>query len=269
MLESGVVFSSLLTRKNGLQVAIGAAASAAASSCRDDCCDDRCCDPHCERRRRRQLRRHDRHCQSAPVVVVAPPTAQCYQPIAKKPRPRWQPDSEAKVCPLPHCGKEFGFFESRHHCRRCGLVVCGTCSRASMMLPELEYFEHVRVCDRCVAEMREAPPMQPVAMPGPPPFLGTAGPHQYAQQPAPYGGQVPFGQPQYGAPPPQHYGSPQYAQPAPYGQAPLYGQAAYPPAYGAPGYHNPPSAPAAMHYAAPPPAPAHYDSTPSAPPMGL
>lgn len=41
--------------------------------------------------------------------------------------PSWQPDSEVQACPL--CKLPFNFFFlRRHHCRKCGRVVCGSCS---------------------------------------------------------------------------------------------------------------------------------------------
>jgi ankyrin repeat protein len=37
----------------------------------------------------------------------------------------WQPDSEAPIC--NHCHVRFHFFRRRHHCRRCGKVMCSEC----------------------------------------------------------------------------------------------------------------------------------------------
>ncbi|MEA2563916.1 MAG: hypothetical protein QOH06_5420 [Acidobacteriota bacterium] len=72
--------------------------------------------------------------------------------------PRWQPDSERTSC--NRCGKEFGFFRRRHHCRQCGLLFCAECSSKTKVL---NYPAHenpaslrdsvkkaVRVCDGCV-----------------------------------------------------------------------------------------------------------------------
>lgn len=47
--------------------------------------------------------------------------------------PEWQPDSEAKDCPI--CGRTFGFLFRRHHCRKCGRVVCSECSPHRITLP--------------------------------------------------------------------------------------------------------------------------------------
>lgn len=41
--------------------------------------------------------------------------------------PSWQPDSDVQACPL--CDLPFNFlFRRRHHCRKCGRVICGSCS---------------------------------------------------------------------------------------------------------------------------------------------
>ncbi|ODQ80969.1 hypothetical protein BABINDRAFT_59426 [Babjeviella inositovora NRRL Y-12698] len=39
----------------------------------------------------------------------------------------WQPDSLSRACPI--CSKKYTFFNRRHHCRKCGRVVCGNCSQ--------------------------------------------------------------------------------------------------------------------------------------------
>ncbi|KAI4191914.1 MAG: hypothetical protein LQ348_003350 [Seirophora lacunosa] len=47
--------------------------------------------------------------------------------------PRWQPDSEVTSCPI--CGKGFGFLFRKHHCRKCGRVVCANCSPHRITIP--------------------------------------------------------------------------------------------------------------------------------------
>ena len=47
--------------------------------------------------------------------------------------PRWQPDTEVIECPI--CGKSFGFWFRKHHCRKCGRVVCSTCSPHRITIP--------------------------------------------------------------------------------------------------------------------------------------
>lgn len=47
--------------------------------------------------------------------------------------PRWQPDSEVSNCPI--CDTQFGFFYRKHHCRKCGRVVCASCSPHRITIP--------------------------------------------------------------------------------------------------------------------------------------
>ncbi|GAA5890302.1 hypothetical protein JCM8208_002772 [Rhodotorula glutinis] len=42
-------------------------------------------------------------------------------------RPRWEPDEATSEC--RRCSKRFGLLTRKHHCRRCGLVVCASCSQ--------------------------------------------------------------------------------------------------------------------------------------------
>ena len=37
----------------------------------------------------------------------------------------------------------------KHHCRKCGSVICQSCSNERRPIPLLGYKEPVRVCDRC------------------------------------------------------------------------------------------------------------------------
>lgn len=59
----------------------------------------------------------------------------------------WEPNSASSVCRL--CGWKWGLLRHRrHHCRNCGKLVCGRCSRNNIKLPEYND-EAVRVCDKC------------------------------------------------------------------------------------------------------------------------
>lgn len=80
--------------------------------------------------------------------------------------PKWQADEEATECFL--CEEKYNFFHRRHHCRKCGRVVCGDCSgqflkyflntpivsgpdsRGETLEPNGSY----RTCDECAAEVR-------------------------------------------------------------------------------------------------------------------
>nr|CEG03029.1 unnamed protein product [Fusarium pseudograminearum CS3487] len=48
-------------------------------------------------------------------------------------RPRWQPDNEVTYCPI--CHTQFSFFVRKHHCRKCGRVVCNSCSPHRIIIP--------------------------------------------------------------------------------------------------------------------------------------
>ena len=47
--------------------------------------------------------------------------------------PRWQPDVEVNECPI--CHTTFSFFYRKHHCRKCGRVVCANCSPHRITIP--------------------------------------------------------------------------------------------------------------------------------------
>lgn len=47
--------------------------------------------------------------------------------------PRWQPDAEVTNCPI--CKHAFSFFYRKHHCRKCGKVVCANCSPHRIAIP--------------------------------------------------------------------------------------------------------------------------------------
>ena len=89
--------------------------------------------------------------------------------------PRWQPDNEAARCFV--CQSDFSFFFRKHHCRKCGRVVCNACSphritipRQYIVLPDPSEYtardpdspttrnpalgggEVVRVCNPCVPD---------------------------------------------------------------------------------------------------------------------
>ncbi|XP_015783457.1 pleckstrin homology domain-containing family F member 2 [Tetranychus urticae] len=59
----------------------------------------------------------------------------------------WVPDTETDVC--MHCrANYFNFINRRHHCRYCGLVICGDCSKNKFLIPA-QSSKPVRVCDSC------------------------------------------------------------------------------------------------------------------------
>ncbi|KAI4466940.1 pleckstrin y domain-containing family f member 2-related [Holotrichia oblita] len=59
----------------------------------------------------------------------------------------WVPDGEASVC--MHCKEtQFTLINRRHHCRKCGAVVCGPCSNKRFVLPN-QSAKPLRVCTHC------------------------------------------------------------------------------------------------------------------------
>ncbi|KAF4957477.1 hypothetical protein FSARC_11288 [Fusarium sarcochroum] len=105
-------------------------------------------------------------------------------------RPRWQPDNEVTYCPI--CHTQFSFFVRKHHCRKCGRVVCNACSPHRIIIPHqyivrppgseasmhqsllidglgAGYFDvndmsggdRVRLCNPCVPDPNTAPPQSP------------------------------------------------------------------------------------------------------------
>ncbi|KAL2284581.1 hypothetical protein FJTKL_08932 [Diaporthe vaccinii] len=53
--------------------------------------------------------------------------------------PRWQPDAEVTLCPI--CHTQFSIFIRKHHCRKCGRVVCASCSPHRITIP-YQYIVH-------------------------------------------------------------------------------------------------------------------------------
>ena len=63
----------------------------------------------------------------------------------KNQAPVWVPDGDSESCML--CKVKFTVVNRRHHCRRCGKVVCGKCSPCSFLLDNVGAVE--RVCCPC------------------------------------------------------------------------------------------------------------------------
>ncbi|KAK8088388.1 FYVE zinc finger [Apiospora hydei] len=126
--------------------------------------------------------------------------------------PRWQPDAEVTLCPI--CRTQFSIFVRKHHCRKCGRVVCANCSPHRITIP-YQYIvrppgdqallrasgiwgeegtmvdfsnigggERVRLCNPCVPDPNTTPPQsqgQPSAH-GPP--FSPRSSHQRSQSSA-------------------------------------------------------------------------------------
>ncbi|CBX94191.1 hypothetical protein IAQ61_005342 [Plenodomus lingam] len=74
-------------------------------------------------------------------------------------RNHWQADGSTSVCSASSCQEPFGFFQRRHHCRKCGGIYCWQHSANQVRLDELARFHPEgawhRACDRCHSSFRE------------------------------------------------------------------------------------------------------------------
>eukprot|EP00743_Colponemidia_sp_Colp-15_P009215 GILK01010061.1.p1 GENE.GILK01010061.1~~GILK01010061.1.p1 ORF type:complete len:354 (-),score=22.00 GILK01010061.1:100-1062(-) len=60
--------------------------------------------------------------------------------------PDWVPDHKHADCML--CSKSFSVFVRRHHCRKCGRLVCSQCSSKRLTFPTLG-LKNIRACSKC------------------------------------------------------------------------------------------------------------------------
>ena len=69
----------------------------------------------------------------------------------------WVPDEEGGGCSI--CHADFSITRRRHHCRKCGSLVCGSCSDHFISLDkgltDSQSTARVRVCDRCELILRD------------------------------------------------------------------------------------------------------------------
>lgn len=63
----------------------------------------------------------------------------------------WVPDAEILECAC--CKTEFKETDTKHHCRACGMGVCGNCSESRTSVPTRGWDHPVRICDLCVAKI--------------------------------------------------------------------------------------------------------------------
>ena len=96
--------------------------------------------------------------------------------LGVKPNAYWVPDKESPACNC--CKKKFQgvFFMGKHHCRRCGKVVCEDCSKGRQILDEVVTANGVqknpggkqRVCKTCVNDGFKlkivAPPLKTICV---------------------------------------------------------------------------------------------------------
>lgn len=91
--------------------------------------------------------------QTQPPLEFVPPET----PPA---RDQWVPDETESICMV--CRREhFTMFNRRHHCRRCGRLVCGSCSSKKMVVEGCRE-NPTRVCDQCYSYYnKDAPEESP------------------------------------------------------------------------------------------------------------
>ncbi|XP_053395117.1 zinc finger FYVE domain-containing protein 26-like [Mercenaria mercenaria] len=90
------------------------------------------------------------HTSNSPVTKVTGVTKETtfVMPLEPPPRDQWIPDSAASVCMV--CKVErFSMFNRRHHCRRCGRVVCAGCSEKVTPIKGI----NARTCEDCYREI--------------------------------------------------------------------------------------------------------------------
>jgi FYVE/RhoGEF/PH domain-containing protein 5/6 len=58
--------------------------------------------------------------------------------------PVWVSDKSSSQCTI--CLNDFSLINRRHHCRKCGILICGNCSKGRLKIGS----DMVRVCDRCI-----------------------------------------------------------------------------------------------------------------------
>lgn len=78
--------------------------------------------------------------------------------IPKVTREHWKPDNEAMECYNLSCRKNFGFFERKHHCRKCGNIFCSSCLDFQLRLdPQAQVCSNgalSKVCITCFIEFQ-------------------------------------------------------------------------------------------------------------------
>lgn len=86
----------------------------------------------------------------------------------------WIPDKATDIC-MRCTHTKFSALTRRHHCRKCGFVVCGDCSRQRFLMPRLAS-KPLRVCNLCykqlMAEKKETESLHSPTKPGHSPLGG-------------------------------------------------------------------------------------------------
>lgn len=63
----------------------------------------------------------------------------------------WVPDDSSPTC--MRCSFKFTVAHRRHHCRNCGYLVCGACSKKRVVIEHIHPTKPVRICKQCRTEL--------------------------------------------------------------------------------------------------------------------
>ncbi|CAD5120926.1 DgyrCDS9481 [Dimorphilus gyrociliatus] len=68
--------------------------------------------------------------------------------------PVWVPDNKTTEC--FGCQVNFTTFNRRHHCRKCGKIFCGTCSKYKELIVSQDRKKPLRVCFNCFSKRNQS-----------------------------------------------------------------------------------------------------------------
>lgn len=77
--------------------------------------------------------------------------------FALLPKLLWVPDQETDHCQFDRCPTRFSFFQRKHHCRKCGSIICQ--KHSGNRLPLFHHRKNTvnghwsRVCDHCFHDL--------------------------------------------------------------------------------------------------------------------
>ena len=65
----------------------------------------------------------------------------------------WVTNESTPMC--MECLKNFSLLTRRHHCRACGMIVCGECCKGSCLIKDFPELGYQRVCHKCNPNVSE------------------------------------------------------------------------------------------------------------------